>query len=405
MPRIASGSQSVKIALRPSGGRGEYELTGRFGSVAASDLFGLEILFDCTPEIEVSGRSRAERRHGKPRVRLDNTQSKHAYLLLAAVLLLPKPKRELRATGTTGILVRRDGYSVTSIDVEVVRSGGGSVNLRPKTIWLANAAGVIERIHFAERMATVRLLWEAALESSDPVAPLVIAHEAAVTKSGGDHKSILKAAAEMQAYFETDQDLLPLALARLGESAEELSPGALAHPLSAEEGKAEAKEDDDTESSEAAVREVAKWRMQLARGAAARKFSTAVRDAYNHRCVFSGLRLPKTTSTARSGVEAAHILPYARYGINTVNNGLCLDRLCHWAFDSGVLRLDFAAESSSYLLSVPDNTREAATTEGLDLDYFLFLQGVIPEDRLPASSSKWPDPDKLVQLNRQIYGE
>ena len=47
----------MKIALRTSGGRGEYELAGRFGSIAASDLFGLEILFDCTPEIEVSGHS------------------------------------------------------------------------------------------------------------------------------------------------------------------------------------------------------------------------------------------------------------------------------------------------------------------------------------------------------------
>ena len=75
----------MKIVLRPSGGRGEYELAGRFGSIAASDLFGLEILFDCTPEIEVPGHSRAEPRNGKPRVRLDDRQSKHAYLLLSLI--------------------------------------------------------------------------------------------------------------------------------------------------------------------------------------------------------------------------------------------------------------------------------------------------------------------------------
>ncbi len=395
----------MKIALRTSGGRGEYELAGRFGSTAAADLFGLGIQFECSPEIEIHGHSRAERRHGKPRIRLDNPQAKHAYLLLAAVLLLPKPKRELRATGETADLVRIDAYSITSIDVEVVSSSPSAVHFRPRTIWLSNAAGIIERIHFAERMAAVRLLWEAARESDDSIAALVRKHEEAVTTMGDAHSAILGAAKSLQDALATAEDLLPSALARLGESAEGLSPGALAHPLSAEEGEASAEEDDDTSSSEAAAREVAQWRMQLARGAAARKFSVAVRAAYDHRCAFSGMRLPKTAATARSGVEAAHILPWAQYGLNTVDNGLCLNRLCHWAFDSGVLRLDFDPGDGKYLISVPPGVRDDAESEGLDLGYFETLEGELSEASLPASPANWPSPEKLAELNRQMYGE
>lgn len=41
----------MRIALRTSGGRGEYELAGRQGPVGVANLFDLDLRFELTPEI------------------------------------------------------------------------------------------------------------------------------------------------------------------------------------------------------------------------------------------------------------------------------------------------------------------------------------------------------------------
>lgn len=41
----------MRIALRTSGGRGEYELAGKQGEIAASSLFDHPLLYELTPEI------------------------------------------------------------------------------------------------------------------------------------------------------------------------------------------------------------------------------------------------------------------------------------------------------------------------------------------------------------------
>ena len=53
------------------------------------------------------------------------------------------------------------------------------------------------------------------------------------------------------------------------------------------------------------------------RGASGTKFSADVRKAYNDTCLFTGMKLPKIPATASSGVDAAHILPWAEYDLNT----------------------------------------------------------------------------------------
>src|SRR5581483_3850462 len=140
----ASGATRMKIALRTSGGRGEYELAGRHGSINHTDLYSRAINYELAPEIIVEAHAKANVRDGKPRIRLDDPRRDlHAQLLLADVLLLPTPIRELRRTGR-GLGVLHDGaYAVTGVSVDVV-SVGPTALLRPRVIVASNTAHRVE---------------------------------------------------------------------------------------------------------------------------------------------------------------------------------------------------------------------------------------------------------------------
>jgi hypothetical protein len=152
----------MRIALRPSGGRGEYELAGKQGATHASQLFDKALSYELTPDLVVPGRAYATRVQGKPRIRLtDKRTTTHLYRLLAGVLLLPKPMRELRqAIGPT--LVQRDAYSITAIKVDVGTASTKSATLRPTDLLLENADKKQEIIAFTPRMSRVARLWEEA---------------------------------------------------------------------------------------------------------------------------------------------------------------------------------------------------------------------------------------------------
>src|SRR6186997_140666 len=313
----------MRIALRPSGGRGEYELAGRQGQIGVDDLLERDLLFKLTPELTIDGHGAARRVQGKPRIRLDDSREyNHAYAFLAGSLLMPQPKRALKETTTDLDFVRRNQYAVTAIDIDIAAIGPGAVDLRPTTLWIGNAAGLTKSVEVAPRMAVVQALWDKARTSSAPVAAFVRDHEAAVVS--GNHHQIKEAAEALRQELENDGDVLDELTAQLGlEGAETgVSSAASAVP--------EAGLDDEIDPNDAARRAVAHWRKSVVRSAEGRAFAKKVRIAYGDRCAFSGDVLPKLPHTASAGVDGAHILPWARYELNTVKNGLCLNKLCHW---------------------------------------------------------------------------
>lgn len=93
----------------------------------------------------------------------------------------------------------------------------------------------------------------------------------------------------------------------------------------------------------------------------------AVREAYDYRCLFSGERFPKLKIFDSAGVDGAHILPWSTHGLNSVKNGICLCKQCHWGFDNGLLRLDFDSHSNNYLLSIPKSVENIAIKENFDI--------------------------------------
>ena len=110
----------MQIRLRPSGGRGEYELAGSHGTVRGSDLYGLKLAFDFGLDLRIPLHASADVHDGKPRIRLDDQHARaHAAKVIAALLLLPQPIREIRKTGgtSTAIDFQRSAYSSIVVDV------------------------------------------------------------------------------------------------------------------------------------------------------------------------------------------------------------------------------------------------------------------------------------------------
>ena len=121
--------------------------------------------------------------------------------------------------------------------------------------------------------------------------------------------------------------------------------------------------------------------------------------------MFSGQRLPKTEVTDSAGVDAAHILPWSTHNLNSVRNGICLNKLCHWAFDAGIVKLTFDVSCSQYILEIPMPVRRAASKVDFDLAYFESLSGPIPRTHLPGNKSLWPSAKYLDQLNQFMFAD
>jgi putative restriction endonuclease len=389
----------MRIALRTSGGRGEYELAGRQGQINASDIFDRHILYELTPSIVIPGRAIATRVQGKPRIRLeDRLTTTHFYRLLAAVLLLPKPKREFRDTHGPDLL-RRDAYSMTAIKVDVGATTAGNVVLRPTDLLLENADNLQARVSFAQRMARITQLWEAATTQNTALARLVQAHAQVVTAPISDHKAIEHAAKDIATLLAVDGDSLPEAERQLGVGDLRQEPPPLSPPAHFTR-QAEFGVEDDISPMAARIVRLKEWRQVAIRGSVGSRFRREVSAAYDYRCLFTGQRLPRLEVTESAGVDAAHILPWSTHDLNSTRNGICLNKLCHWAFDEGVLRLRYDDRDGAYRLELPEEVRTAARSTVFDLDYFERLAGPIPAAHLPTNRAAWPSPNYLEELNR-----
>lgn len=119
-----------------------------------------------------------------------------------------------------------------------------------------------------------------------------------------------------------------------------------------------------------------------------RSFAKQVKHAYKGVCAISGLEL--RNGGGRPEVEAAHIVPVAKSGPDTVSNGLALSGTVHWMFDRGLLSI-----SDSNEILVAKNTVESSTLERL----------VVPDRRLitPENISALPHPAYLKWHRENVF--
>lgn len=64
-------------------------------------------------------------------------------------------------------------------------------------------------------------------------------------------------------------------------------------------------------------------------------FRRAVVKTYDHRCALCGIRI--VTAEGHTAVDAAHIVPWSKTQNDDIRNGMALCKLCHWAFDEGMM--------------------------------------------------------------------
>jgi len=385
----------MRIALRPSGGRGDYELAGSDNGVNASDLLEKQFYYQITPSLTIDGKTKAHRLDGKPRIRPEG-DGKHPYVVIYSLLLLPPPRRELVKTASTPLTtLTRQQYILYWIDVDLIEEDAGKVVFAPTNVWAKNQVGLL-KIDFAERLAVVSTLWAAAIHNKSSLGEMVLKHRNAAIAS--DHAGIQKAAVDIQKLFKSDNDVLPLILNDFN------LPGYsnIAYSEITDDTTENESEENNTPPQDALRNRIREWRMQTDRGPGARKFSMDVREAYDYRCLFSGERFPKLEIFDSAGVDGAHILPWSTHGLNAIENGLCLCKQCHWGFDNGLLKLDFDEQSNSYLLSIPKTVESAAIKENFDLERFQKNTGTIDKSRLPKDYTLWPSPEFIHELNANL---
>jgi len=387
----------MRIAYRSGGGRGDYELAGSYNEVPASELLEKQFYYQITPGLEIDGKSKACRRDGKPRIRPEKTKDgKHPYVVIYSILLLPTPTRELKKTPeSTLITLSKKEYVLSEIDVDLIEADETKVIFAPTNVWAKNQGGVL-KVDFAERMAVISMLWSVASQDTSELGMLIQQHEAATTTS--DHSIIQKIAERIQERFGVNTDVLPLILHEFN------LPDYLntAYTGITDEIAGYESENSDISPQDSLRERIRKWRKQADRGPDGRRFSMVVRDAYDYRCLFSGERFPKLKIFDSAGVDGAHILPWSRHELNSVINGICLCKQCHWGFDNGLLRLDFDSQSNSYSLSIPKNVEDIAIKENFDLACFQRSTGVIDESRLPVDHRLWPSPDYIREFNSKF---
>jgi len=64
-------------------------------------------------------------------------------------------------------------------------------------------------------------------------------------------------------------------------------------------------------------------------------FRRIVVTTYDHRCALCGVRI--ITPEGHTVVDSAHIVPWSKSRNDHIRNGMALCKLCHWAFDEGMM--------------------------------------------------------------------
>lgn len=117
-------------------------------------------------------------------------------------------------------------------------------------------------------------------------------------------------------------------------------------------------------------------------------FARLVRRAYAGKCALSGLEL--RNGGGRPEVEAAHILPVAERGPDTLNNGIALSGTIHWMFDRGLVSID-----EDYTILVAKDSIADETVSRL----------IHPSGRvvMPLHSPDWPHTKYLEWHRRNCF--
>jgi hypothetical protein len=300
------------------------------------------------------------------------------------------------ATPSGKLQIYKYNFSVVSIPFDIVELSTTQIVISPTQMVLSNSSFDTIRLDVIERLRIVMACWDTASKQSSALASVVAQHKNSF--NGQNIKSLIHAAELIRlSNIEPDDPLRHITKALGLPNLDELIWLGL-HATETEEAMALGEENFEG-LKEAARNRIKVWQQIALRGAAGAKFSADVRRVYNHTCLFTGMKLPKTEATGSSGVDAAHILPWAEYDLNLISNGICLSKLCHWAFDADILQLTYNTSAANYEIKLSTAAQAAESVGILNLGALKDIQGKVSVSLLPKESVNWPNPSFLKVYN------
>lgn len=398
----------MRISRRPSGGRGEYEISDSTeAGVGPGDLLEHRLIFDFGDGIAVDTNSTLRRQGGKSRIRLLSRTVIHPHRQLAAVLMMPKAIREDVRWGRGAPVMRTGQYSIEHIHIVRARVTARRARLKIGDIELRNATYGAERLTLATRLKQVRALWSDAGSFPNTVKELVARHRALVARRGAVAAEVERIVAQLQEIVTERPEDFGI---QSRSKAEDIVPDLLKSINWSQHPPEPPQPVDDFAPEEIEIRQrvIKDWkRWATYRGMKSAKFRREVREAYNSTCIVCGLHLPPTPSPLNSaaGVDAAHILPWADFDLDETSNGVCLCKHHHWAFDEGLLLIMHDGEK--YHVEVPADivTEIQQNAPRFSIDELRSRAGPIPADRLPRKPADRPRPQFLRMFAEKLRTE
>ena len=383
----------MHIGFQRSGGRGEYEVVGSQSAYTAASLEGWT--FDLNwPDgiVRETGLGLEPGDSGKPRLRSLRDDRFQIGRMLAAMLMLPDPRRRFSETRTELPVEWRKGYVLSRLGFGPGTEFTGltdQVTIEPSFVNLSNQVETIS-IGIEKRWARIENVHREADQFPHDVRAVVMQHR------------------DFMASGQPITDDLRRIVDNLGAGLHSADPGFSrdADPLPELERRAGIRPGDGPtlpspdrmgeDEPEVSARSAHQYRLAKVRGPGHRKFSIDVRAAYGQRCAFCGGRYGGVQGV-RSGLEAAHILAWSKYEADVVSNGMSLCKTHHWAFDAALVVPEHHA--GQYRLRFTELSREfeEESMRLLGADRF-----VIPDDWLPTDSSDRPSARYLNVLYEDL---
>lgn len=396
IPHSILGAETPRLWIRkqPSGGRGEYEVVGRQNDVTARDLDGREFELITPFGAKASGVYLGNQ-GGKRRLRLRQSAGVHIQRQVAALFLLPRSTRE-ESRVSSALPVVLEGRYILDVGIHLEQLHAQSASVSPMTL-VARSGNYTDvrsmvTIDTQERYQRLLAVYESHERLPETLSALVAMHSELVGAKNPSytdleevvHSIIEELASSPDLEYVPGSDPLPVLGKLTGANLEDLF---VPPPPLLPQGDIELKR-----------RSEHIYRMTKIRGSAGAKFRDDVQQAYNFRCAFCGFRAPRIPGRALSGVDAAHILPWGKYDLDVVSNGLMLCKQHHWAFDSHILTLD--VHNSRYRVSMAEDVDDIFSADAQTLALLQTAVGIIPDERLPPLHHR-PD----AKFINELYAE
>lgn len=398
----------MRIEWRPSGGRGEYEITGE--GTPAQDLYERTLWLDFGALRERDTQLKISSQGKKLRLRRKHSNVHQIQRQVASALLLPPSRRSIDGLASGPIIAISSQYIIRSILLEdvVLDPSSGETNETSLSVLRARIRKVrienytaTEDIDVPDRAIKVEELHARRDRFSDSVAQRLKEHLEALQ----DEPYVVSPEVErcQKRLMETLESQHPIQYIAHTDPVPSLRSFIHADSPTPPESVTS---DDIAAISDPEIRLARTRVLRTQRSASATQFRIRVMKAYNSTCVFCGIRLPRKKNRLKAGCQAAHILPYAVYDADVVSNGLCLCPTHHWAFDEHMLLVKATrVRSGAYLYSVEVSERARRLLPPESAQRLRQVAGAIPEERLPSRRDDRPNPDWLAILYQDINME